>query len=137
PPGEFEIGERGERNHIADFGRTAFGALPEAHRAHLRQRADRLGKSFSNRHHAGDERGADRAEANQQHAEFAARWSNINRSRHERKLYNSLQLSAISSQLSALSYDSLGDESIRTTRRSVHARPRHDRREDGRPSGTD
>src|SRR5207244_9526518 len=103
----------------------------------LRERSNRLGKSFSNRHYARDKRRADRAEANQQHAEFAARWSNINRSRHERKLYNSLQLSAISSQLSALSYDSLGDESIRTPRRSIHARPRHDRREDGRPSRTD
>src|SRR5207237_6156119 len=99
PPRECEIVERGERNHIADLGRTAFGALPEPYRTHLREGSNRLGKSFSNRHHAGNERGADRAEADEQHAEFAARRSNIDRSRHERKLYNSFQFSAISSQL--------------------------------------
>ena len=54
------------------FGDAAFGPLAEADGAHLRQRADRLRQSLADGHHAGDGRGADGAEADQQHAEFAA-----------------------------------------------------------------
>src|SRR5438874_69888 len=49
-----------------------FGPLAETHGAHLRERADRLRKSFSNRHHAGDSRGTDGSETDQQHAKLAA-----------------------------------------------------------------
>ena len=52
PAAEHEIVERRERHDVADLRRSALGALAEADRAHLRQRADRFGEAFSD----GDER---------------------------------------------------------------------------------
>ena len=46
-----------------------------------------LANALANGEHAGNGRGADGAEADQQHAELAARRSNINGCRHERRSY--------------------------------------------------
>ena len=72
---------------VADLRRPAFGALAEADRAHLRERADRFGEPFANGEDAGDGRGADGAETDEQHAELAARRSDVNRCRHGGELY--------------------------------------------------
>ena len=60
------------------FGERAVGALPEADRAHLRQRSDRRRESFPDGKHAGDRRRGDRAEPDEQDAKFAARRRNLN-----------------------------------------------------------
>ena len=52
----------------ADQRRPAFGALAEADRAHLRERADGLGQPFAYCKNAGNRRGADRAEADEKNA---------------------------------------------------------------------
>ena len=88
PAAEHEIVERRQRHDVADLRRTALGPLAETDGAHLRQRADRLGEALANGEHAGDGRGADGAEADQQHAELAARRSDFNRCRHGQKLYH-------------------------------------------------
>src|SRR5581483_11582421 len=85
PAAEHEIVERRERHDLVNLRRTPLGALAEAHGTHLRQRSDRFGDSFSYGDHAGDRRGADGAEADQQHAELAARGCDVNGSRHERR----------------------------------------------------
>src|SRR5207248_6338699 len=78
------------RDDLADLRRTSFGALAEAHGAHLRQRADRFREAFSNRQHAGNGRGADGAEANEQHAQPAARRRDIYGCRHEAKTISAI-----------------------------------------------
>ena len=78
----------GERHDVVDLRRAAFGPLAEPDGAHLRQRSDRLGESLADGEHAGDGGRADGAEADQQDAEFAARRSDFNRSRHKRELYH-------------------------------------------------
>ena len=70
PPAEHEIVERGERHDLVDFRGASFGPLAETDGAHLRQRADRFGDSLANGKHAGNRRGADGAEADQQHAQL-------------------------------------------------------------------
>ena len=85
------------------FGERPSVRLPRRIGAHLRQRADRLGESLANGEDAGDGRGADRAEADEQHAEFAARGSNFNRCRHGRELY----------QLSCTRLSAFADVSLR------------------------
>src|SRR5205807_10129390 len=95
---EHELVERGERQDVADLRRTAFGPLAEANRPHLRQRTDWLRKSFANGVYAGNRRGADGAETDQQHAEPPACGSDLDGSRHESR---TIQLSAFSFQLSA------------------------------------
>ena len=86
PAAEHQIVERRQRHHVADLRRPALGPFAEANRAHLRQRADGLGKSFANGEHAGDGRRADGAEADEQHAELAARRSNVDGRRHELRI---------------------------------------------------
>ena len=70
PGAEDEIVEIRERHEILDLGTTIVGAFAETDRAHLRQAADRLRQAFFNCFDAGDECRADRAEADQQHAEL-------------------------------------------------------------------
>ena len=103
PAAEHEIVEAGERHDLADFRRAAFGALAETDGAHLRQRADRFGDSLANGEDAGDRRGADGAEADEQHAQLAARGSDFYRCRHGAKLYQfSVAQSTSRSQLTAV-----------------------------------
>ena len=83
PAAEDEIVEGGQRHDLVDQGRTAFRPLSQTDMTHLGQRADGLGNSFANGDDAGDEGRADGPEADQKHAEFAARGSNVNRSRHK------------------------------------------------------
>ena len=99
PAAEDEIVERRERHDVADLRRTVVGPFAETDRAHLRQRADGFGESFANSEDAGDERGADGAEPDEQDTEFPACGSDRDRCGHGRKLY---QLSAVSYQLSAV-----------------------------------
>ena len=73
PAAEHELVEPGERNEIRDERRPVVGALAEPNRAHLRERADGFGDPFPDRHDACDGGGADRAEADEQNAEFARR----------------------------------------------------------------
>ena len=70
PPAEDEVVEGGERHEVLDHRRARLGALAQADRPHLGERADGLGKPLADRHDAGDERGADGAQADQQDAEF-------------------------------------------------------------------
>ena len=46
-----------------------------------------VGEAFANRENAGDGRGADGAEADEQDAELSACGDNLNRCRHKQKLY--------------------------------------------------
>ena len=85
PAAEHQIVERRQRHDVVDLRRAVLGALAEAHRAHLRQRADRLGEPVANGEHAGNGRGADRAEADEQHTEFASGRSDVDGRRHERR----------------------------------------------------
>src|SRR5262249_31556728 len=87
PPAEHEIVERRERNDVADFRRAALGPFSEAHRAHLRERSNRLREPVPNREHAGDRRRAHSAEADEQDAELAVCRSNIYWSWHETPNY--------------------------------------------------
>ncbi len=68
PAAEDDVVEIDERNRLVDFRRAAFGAFAETDRAHLRERSDGIGQTFSNGQNAGDGRGADRAEADQKNA---------------------------------------------------------------------
>ena len=70
------------------FGARGLGALAEPDRAHLRQRADWLGQTLADGHHAGDGGGADGAEADQQHAELAACRGDVEWWSHNRPLYH-------------------------------------------------
>ena len=88
PAAEHDIVEAGQRHDLADLRRAPFGPLAETDRAHLGQRADRFGESFANGEDAGDGRGADGAEADEQDAEFSARGSDFNRCGHGQKLYH-------------------------------------------------
>ena len=88
PAAEHEIVERRQRHDVADLRRASFGPLAETDRAHLRQRADRLGESLANGEHAGDRRRADGAEADEQDAELSAGGSDFNGCGHEEKLYH-------------------------------------------------
>jgi hypothetical protein len=98
PAAEHQIVQRGERHDIADSRRAILGSLPEADGAHLGERADWFGKAVADGEDAGDCRGADRAETNQQDTEFAPRRSDVDGSRHEPQI---ISLSAIGCQLSA------------------------------------
>ncbi len=83
PAAEDEVVEPGQRHHLVDLRRASFGALAEAHGAHLRERPDWLRDALPNGENAGDRRGAHGAEADEHHAESAARRSNIDWRRHE------------------------------------------------------
>ena len=72
PAAEHDVVEAGERDELVDLRRAVLGALAEPNRAHLRQRADRLGQPLADGHDAGDGGGADGAEADEQDAELAA-----------------------------------------------------------------
>ena len=98
PAAEDEIVERGQRHDLVDQRRTAFRPLAQTDVTHLGQRADGLGNSFANGDDAGNEGRADGPEADQEHAEFAARGSDVNWSRHKRKLYLSQQSAVTSRQ---------------------------------------
>ena len=78
----------GQRDDVADFRRTALGPLAEADRAHLRERADWLREAFANGEDAGDGGGADRAESDEQNAEFPCRFCDFWRIFHDLELYH-------------------------------------------------
>ena len=97
-PANSEIVAR-QGDDVADFRRTVFGPFPVPHGAHLGERSDRFGEALANGQHAGNERGTDGAETDEQHAELAACGCDVNECGHGRKLY---QLSAVGRQLSTL-----------------------------------
>ena len=90
PAAEHKIVERRQRDHLADLGRPAIRPFSETDGAHLGQRADGLGQSFTDGDDAGNEGGADGAKADQEHTEFAASGSDVNRGRHKRELYQAV-----------------------------------------------
>src|SRR5215831_12754772 len=55
------------------------GALAEADRAELGERADRRSEALAHGMDARDERRGDRPKADEQHAELAARWGDVGR----------------------------------------------------------
>ena len=71
PGAEHDVVELGERNEILDQRRTILGALAEADRRHLRERADRLGVAAANALDAGHERRGDSAEPRRENAKLA------------------------------------------------------------------
>ncbi len=87
PAAEHDVVEAGERHELVDLRRAVFGALAETNRAHLRQRADRLGQTLADGHHAGDGGGAHRPEANQENAQFALRGGDVDWLSHNRPWY--------------------------------------------------
>ena len=68
PAAEHDVVQARERQELVDLRRAAFGALAETNRAHLRERADRLGQTLADGHHAGNRGGADRPETYQEKA---------------------------------------------------------------------
>ena len=78
PAAENDVVEIRERHEFVDLRRAPFGPLPEADRAHLRQRSDRRRESFSDGKHTGNRRRRDRAEPDEQDAKLAARRSDLN-----------------------------------------------------------
>src|SRR5665213_2580068 len=87
PAAEYKVVEASQRHDLIDLRRAAFRPLAKADRAHLGQRADGGGQSFTNGEHAGNGGGADGAEADKQDSEFAACRSDINWCRHKQELY--------------------------------------------------
>ena len=87
-PAEDDVVEAGQRHEILDQRRPVLGAFPEANRAHLGERPDGFGQAFPNGHDAGNCRGADGPEADEQNADFSAGRSNGNTLCHGRKLYH-------------------------------------------------
>ena len=63
PRAEHDVVEVGDRHEVLDQRAAIVGAPAEADRAHLRQRADRVGHAALDELDAGDERRGDRAEA--------------------------------------------------------------------------
>ena len=122
PPNTISSSRR-QRHDVADLRRAPFGPLAETDRAHLRQRADRFGESFANGEDAGDGRGADGAEADEQNTELAACRSNFNRCRTRAKNYIIIVFDGCSCSPRGM-----------TESDTQLARRRHDRREDGRSS---
>src|SRR3954463_14083764 len=121
PAAEDEVVEAGQRPHLIYLRRAAFRPLAEADRAHLGQRSDGRRESFTNGDDAGDGRRADGPEADEEHAEFAARRSDINWSRHKWKLYH----------LKGNVPESVPETLHATRRRPAPARGQHDGRENG------
>ena len=78
PPAKHDVVQPGKRQDIGDSRRTVVRALAQAQRAHLAQRSDRLGEAPADRQHAGDDGGADGAQADQQNPEFARRGRYLN-----------------------------------------------------------
>ena len=88
PAAEDDVVEAGERHEVLDLRGARLGALAKPDRPHLGQRADRLRQPFPDRHHAGNGGRADGAQADQQHAELAARGGDLNWWSHNRPLYH-------------------------------------------------
>ena len=88
PTAEHDVVERGERNEVLDERRPAVGALAEADRAHLRQRADRLGQTAADSENAGDGRRADGAHPDEKNAQFPCRFCDFWRIFHDLELYH-------------------------------------------------
>jgi len=74
PAGEDQVVEAGERHEFLDLRGPPVSPLAEAHRAHLRERADGLGQAFADSLDAGDERRSDSAHARNHHAQLALGW---------------------------------------------------------------
>ena len=72
PAGEHEIVTVGQRYGVLDLRGTPLGAFAQTNRSHLRQRPDRLRKPLAHGNRAGDGRGADCSQTNEEHAELAA-----------------------------------------------------------------
>jgi hypothetical protein len=88
PPAEHDVVEARQRCKLADLRRPALGALAEANRAHLGQRADRLGQALADGHHAGDGGGAHSPEAYEKQAQLALRGGDVYGLSHNRPLYH-------------------------------------------------
>src|SRR6267378_5231581 len=73
PRHEHEIHQVRERHEVLDLRRALLGALAEADRRHLAERADREGAAAPHILHAGNERRGHGAEAHQHHAQFSRR----------------------------------------------------------------
>ena len=71
PAGEDDVVQIGERNKILDQRRLVVGALAQADGAHLRERADGLGKPAANGFNAGNHRGGDGAQADDHYSQLA------------------------------------------------------------------
>src|SRR5262249_52918341 len=88
PPSEHDVVQVGQRYEVLDFRSASFGPFAEPNRPHLRQRTDRRRQPFPDGQDAGNRRRADRAQTDEQHAEFAARRSNVEWWSHNRPLYH-------------------------------------------------
>ena len=71
PAGEDDVVQIGERNKILDQWRLVVGALAQADGAHLRERADGLGKAAADSFNAGDHRGGHGAQSDHHHSQLA------------------------------------------------------------------
>ena len=74
PRAEHDVVERGERHEVVDQRLTVLGALAEADRAHLGERADRRADAAPHQLDAGDQGRGDGAEADREHAEASFGW---------------------------------------------------------------
>ena len=72
PSREDKIIERSERNEVLHQRRAIVRALAKTDGAHLRQRAERLCIAATDRFHAGDQRGRNRAHAGDHDAKFSS-----------------------------------------------------------------
>jgi hypothetical protein len=88
PAAKHQIIEARERDDIADLRRSRVGPLAQTERAHLRERPDRFGDPLADGDDAGDGRGADGPEADEENTELAAGRSDFDRSGHDEKLYH-------------------------------------------------
>ena len=78
PAAKDDVVEIGERDELLDLRRAAFGAFPETDGAHLRQRSDRQREPLRIANTPAIVVVADRAEADEQHAELAACRGDLN-----------------------------------------------------------
>ena len=88
PAAKHEVVQCGERHRVLDLWRAAFRALAQADGSHLGERADGPRQPFANRIDAGNGGGAHGPEADQQNAQFALGWGDVNGWFHNRKLYH-------------------------------------------------
>ena len=71
PASENQIFKPRQREEILNSWRAVIGALSQANRAHLRERPDGLGQTFTNRLYTGHKRGGDGAHAGNHDAQLA------------------------------------------------------------------
>jgi len=88
PRAEDEIFQLGQWHEVFDQRRPAFGSLSEANGPHLRQRSDWRRKPAADGDDAGDRRGADSSESNEENSQLSTCYINLRRIFHNRKLYH-------------------------------------------------